>query len=152
MAEAVRPKPSTTSARIVRHFIPGSLYSEEILDLPGAVHERIQMHPHPIEQREMEIGQVRSLLVADVPAALHTRDCAAGDENREAFVIVSTRIPDAASVQIKGVVEERAVAIRRGFHSLQKIREQRYMKHVDLGDRHQLLRIAAVVARRVMRV
>jgi hypothetical protein len=30
----------------------------------------------------MEVGQVRSLLVANVPAALHTRHCAAGDENR----------------------------------------------------------------------
>src|SRR5687767_8217515 len=108
MAEAVRPTPSTTSARIVRQFIRGSLYSKEIFDLPGAVHERIQMHPRPIEQREMEVGQVRSLLVADVPAALHTRHCAAGDENREVFVIVSTRIPDAAPVQIQGVVEERA--------------------------------------------
>src|SRR5262245_58483889 len=112
---------------MVRHFIRGSLYSKEVLNLPGAVHERIQMHPHTIEQRVMEVGEVRSLLVANVPAALQARHGSACDQNRQVFVIVSTRIPDAASVQINGVVEERAVAIRRGFHSLKKVGEQRQM-------------------------
>ena len=43
---------------------------EEVFDFSGAVHERIQMNANAIEQREVEVGQVRSLLVPNVPAAL----------------------------------------------------------------------------------
>src|SRR5262245_52267956 len=103
MAEAARPQDSITSPLMVRHFIRLSLYSKEVLQLPGAVHERIQMHPHTIEQREMEVGEVRSLLVPNVSAALQARHCATCDQNREVFVIVSARIPNAASIQINGV-------------------------------------------------
>src|SRR5262249_10292207 len=43
---------------------------EEVFDFSRAVTERIQMNAYAIEQREVEVGQVRSLLVPDVPAAL----------------------------------------------------------------------------------
>jgi hypothetical protein len=51
-------------------LLPNVNSLEEVFDFSGAVHERIQMNPDAIEQREVEVRQVRSLLVPNVPATL----------------------------------------------------------------------------------
>ena len=94
---------------------------EEVFDFSGAVHERIQMNAHAIEQREVEVGQVRSLLVPDMPAALQAGCGAACDQDRKVFVIVKAGITHAAAVQVDRVIEERAVTIGSGLHSLEEV-------------------------------
>ncbi len=41
---------------------------EEIVDFSGAVPERIQTNANAVEQSEVEVREVRSLLVLDMPA------------------------------------------------------------------------------------
>src|SRR5579872_7206501 len=103
MTVPVKLSPRSTSPPSVRQCIRSSLYSEEIFDLPGAVHERIQMNAHAIEQREVEVGQIRSLRVADMPPALQSGPRAARHQDRKILVVVNAGIPDAASIQIDRV-------------------------------------------------
>ena len=71
---------------------------EQVFYSSRAVHERIQMNANPIEQGEVKVGQVRSLLVPDVPAALQAGCGAASDQDWKVFVIMKARIPHAAAV------------------------------------------------------
>ena len=50
------------------------------------------------------------------------------------------------------LIEQRAVAVRRGFQLLEKLREQRHVERVDLGNLRELLRIVAVMTRGMVRV
>src|SRR2546422_10780268 len=100
------------------------------------------MNAHPIEQGEVEIGQVRSLLVPNVPATLQAGRGAARHQDRKVLVVVNAGIPYAASIYIDGVIEKRAVAIGSSLHPLQEIRKQRDMERVDLRDLRQLFGIA----------
>src|SRR5262249_31675007 len=94
---------------------------EEVLDSSGAVHERVHMNAHPIEQREMKVGQRRSLLIFNMSPTLQAGSCAACDQDRKVVMIVQTGITHAAAVHVHRVIEERAVAIRSGLHSLEKV-------------------------------
>ena len=53
------------------------LLYEELLDFPGAVPKGIQMDANTVEQREVKVGQVHSLLVPDMPVTLQARCSAA---------------------------------------------------------------------------
>ena len=46
------------------------------------------MNSHPIEQREMEIGQRRAIFALDVPATPHAARGATGDQNGQVVVVV----------------------------------------------------------------
>jgi len=46
------------------------LLYEELLDFPSAVPKGIQMDADTVKKREMEIGQVHSLLVSNMPITL----------------------------------------------------------------------------------
>src|SRR5260221_416184 len=129
---------------MVRQFICGSSYSKEVFNFPGAVHERIEMHAHAIEQREVEIGQVGSLLVPNMPASLQASRGAARNEDRKVLMVVNAGIPHAASIDINRVIEKRTIAIGSGLHPLQKVRKQRNMECVDLRDLRQLFGVAAM--------
>ena len=87
-----------------------------------------------------------------MPAALQARRGAARDQDRKVLVIVQAGIAHAASVQVDGVIEERAVAIGSRLHPLEELREQRHVERVDLGDLRHLFRIVAVMARGMVRV
>ena len=50
------------------------------------------------------------------------------------------------------MVEQRAVAFRRGLQLLQEVGEQRHVERVDLGHLRDLLRIVAVVRERMVRI
>ena len=79
------------------------------------------MNANAIEQREVQVGQRRSLLVPDVPAALQAGCGAACDQDRKVFVIVKAGIAHAAAVQVDRVIEERAVAIGSRLHPLEEL-------------------------------
>ena len=79
---------------------------EEVVDFSGTVHEFVQMNAHAIEQREVQVGQIRSLLVTNVPATLQTGCGAACDQDRKVLVIVKARITHAAAVQIDRVIQK----------------------------------------------
>ena len=61
-------------------------------------------------------------------------------------------IAHAAAVQVERMVEQRAVAFRRGLQLLQELREQRDVELIDLGHLGDLLRIVAVMRQRMMRI
>ena len=97
------------------------LQIEEVFDLSRAVHERIQVNANAIEQREMEVGQRRSLVVPDMPAASQAGCGAARDQDWKVFVIVKAGVTHAAAVQVDRVIEERAVTVGSGLHPLKEI-------------------------------
>src|SRR5258706_9227234 len=110
------------------------------------------MDANAIEQREVEVGQRRSLLILDMPAALKAGCGAACNQNRKVFVIVKAGITHAAAVQVDRVIEQRAVAIGGGLHSLEEIREQRNVERADLRYLRHLFRIVAVMTNGMVRV
>ena len=105
---------------------------EEVSDLSSAVNERIQMNANAIEQREVKVGQWRSLFVPNVPAAFQTSSGATGDQDWKVVVVVKAGITHAAAIHVDRVIEKRAVTIGSGLHSLQEVGEQRNMERIDL--------------------
>src|SRR5882672_10870163 len=105
------------------------------------------MDADAIEQRQVNIGQRHGLVVLEMPAAPQARRGTARDKDWKVLVIVQAGIAHAAAVQIDGVIEERAVAIRSRLHPLEELRKQRHMEHVDLRDLRELYRIVTVMAR-----
>ena len=120
---------------------------EKIYQLMG-----VQADADAVQQRHVEIRQGRPVLVFDVPPTLQAGRGAAGDQNREVHVVVQTRVAHPASVQEHGVVEQRALAVRRGLQLPEEIGEQRHMERADLGDLLDLHRIVAVMAGRMVRL
>ena len=100
----------------------------------------------------MEIGQGRAALVLDVPATPHAARGAARDQNGKVLMVVDTGVAHPASVQIDGVIEQRAVAVRSDFQLLEKLREQQHVERIDLGNLRELLRIVAVMTGGMVRV
>src|SRR5262249_15349402 len=107
---------------------------EEIFDLSAAVHERIDMNANTIEQREVKVCQRRSLLIPNMPTAFQAGSGATCDENRQVVVIVKARITHTAAVHVNRVIEERAVTIGSGLHSLKEVGKQRNMERIDLRN------------------
>src|SRR5688572_28204982 len=56
---------------------------EQFIDLAVAVGERVETHADLVQQRQMQIGQRRSLVVADMPPAAHLSGGAASDDDRQ---------------------------------------------------------------------
>src|SRR5712691_7224807 len=110
------------------------------------------MNSCTVEQCEVEISQRRSILVPDVPASLHAARSATRDQNRKVLMIVNTGVAQPASVQVDGVIEQRAVAVGGGLQFLEKIREQRHVERIDLGNFGELFRIVAMMTRGMVRV
>ena len=100
----------------------------------------------------MEVGQRRAALVLDVPATPHAGRRAARDQNGKVLMVVHAGVAHPASVQVDRVIEQRAVAVGRGFQLLEKLREQRHVERVDLGNLRELFRIVAVMTGGMVRV
>src|SRR5262249_6328220 len=94
---------------------------KEVFDFSGAVHERIQMNANAIEQREVNIGQRCSLLIANMPTAFQPGSGAASHQDRKIVMIVKAGITHTATVQVDRVIEQRAITIGSGFHSLEEV-------------------------------
>src|SRR5437667_6645678 len=110
------------------------------------------MHPHAIEQREVEICQRRAILVPDVTATPHSGRSATRDQNWKVLMVVNTGVAQPASVQVHRVIEQRAVAVGSGFQFLEKLRKERYVERIDLGNLEELFRIVAMMTRGIVRV
>lgn len=76
-----------------------------------AVGEAVQVHADVIQQRQVQVGQRRSLVVLDMPPTLDLSGSAAGNSDRQVGVVVYIRVAHAAPQQIGRVVEQRAVSI-----------------------------------------
>ena len=94
----------------------------------------------------MKVRQGRALLILDVPPASQAGRGTAGDQNRQLHVVVQAGVTHAAAVEVDGVVQQRAIPVRRRLQLLQKAGENRNMVGVDLGDFLDFYRIIAVVA------
>src|SRR5437899_8415334 len=110
------------------------------------------MNANAIEQCEVEIGQARSLLVLNMPTALQAGCSATRDQDRKVFMIVKAGITHATAVQVHRVIEERAVAIGSGLHSLEEVGKQRNMERIDLRYLRYLFRIVAVMTGWMVRI
>src|SRR5688572_2496963 len=100
----------------------------------------------------MEVGQRRTLVVLDMPPTLQASRGTACNQDRKVLVIVEAGIPHSASIQVHRMVEQRPVAVWRGLHLLEELREQGDMERIDLGDLLDLFGIIAVMARRMVRI
>src|SRR5580765_242315 len=96
------------------------------------------MDADAIEQRQVKVGQGHGFVVLEMPSALQARGGTARDKDWKVLVIVQAGIAHAASVQINGVIEERAVAIGSRLHPLEELRKQRHVERVDLRNLRQL--------------
>ena len=67
-------------------------------------------------------------------------------------MVVDVGVAHAAAVEVERVIEQRAVAVRRGFQLCEELGEQRDVELVDLRHLGDFLRIVAVVGKRVMRI
>src|SRR6266516_243133 len=110
------------------------------------------MDPHAVEQREVEVCQRSAILVPDVTATPHAGRSATSDQNWKVLVVVNTGVAQPASVQVHRVIEQRAVAVGSGFQFLEKLRKQRYVERIDLGNLEKLFRIVAMMTRGMVRV
>ena len=63
-----------------------------MFDLALAVAELIQTDSHPVQQREVEIGQRHAFLVLDVPATPHAGRRATRDENWKVLMVVDAGV------------------------------------------------------------
>ena len=87
-----------------------------------------------------------------MPPALQRPGAAAGDQDRQIRVKVLIPVADAAAVQNHGVVEQRAIPVRSGLQLLQEVREELYVKRVDLGEERQLLGVVSMVRQAMVRI
>ena len=76
----------------------------------------------------------------------------ARDQDRQVYVIVDIRIAHAAAIENHRMIEQRTVAVPRGLQFFQVVGKQRNMERIDLCHLGELLRIAAVVRQRMMRL
>src|SRR5437763_13492845 len=97
-----------------RHLLSSACeanWTEQRVDLASAVGERIETNADSVEQGQVQIRERRRLDVLDVAAAANLPGSAAGDDNRQVYVVVNVGITHAAAVQIQRMVEQCAVAI-----------------------------------------
>src|SRR6058998_316243 len=97
---------------------------EQVVYLAVAVGKRIEVHADFVEQRQVKVRQRPGFVVLDVTSAFHSGCGATGDKDRQIRVVMDVRIADAAAVEIKRMIEERAVSFRRRFQLLEKFGEQ----------------------------
>ena len=100
----------------------------------------------------MKIGQGRWLLKLDVATAFHSARRAARNQNRQVAVVMHIGIPHAAPIKVERMIQQRAVALRRGLQLPKKLGEQRHVELIDLGHPRNLFRIVAVMRQRMMRI
>ena len=81
------------------------------------------MDANLVEQRHMEICQWSRLVIFDVTGSLHLSSSAACNDNRQPGMVVAVGIAHAASVEIKRMVEQRAVSFGRGLQLVQEVGE-----------------------------
>ena len=110
------------------------------------------MHAGPVQQRQVQIRQRCPILIPDVLPASQAGRRATRDQNREVHVVVQTRVTHPAPVQVDRIVEQRALTIRSGPQLLDKLREQRNVERVDLGNFLDLYGVIAMVTRRMVRI
>ncbi len=100
----------------------------------------------------MHVGQGHRLGVPKVTPAFLASGSAAGDDYGQIHVIMQVWVTHTASIQIQRVIQQRSIAFRRVLQLFDKLRKQREVKGIDLRDFGKLLRIAAIVRQRMMRL
>src|SRR5205809_4785638 len=100
-----RPSPFCASLVLKRKRL------EQLLDLALAVCESVEMHPCHIEQRQVKIGQRRRFRILDVTPSLDPACSAAGDKDRQVYVVMLVGIAHAAAIQVGRMVQQGTVAI-----------------------------------------
>src|ERR1017187_10389880 len=125
---------------------------EQLIDLAAAVGEGVEADSHLFEQREVEVGERRRLLLADVAPAPHLAGRAAGDEDRQVRMVVEVGVAHAAAVEVERMVQERAISLGRCLQLREELGKQRHVELVDLGHPRDLLGVVPVVRERVVRV
>ena len=107
---------------------------QNLVDSAGAVAEALDMDSNPFEQAQMEIRQWSRFLVFNVKRALALVRAASYHDDGQIGVVVHIRITHAATQEVHRMIEQRAVAVRRGLKLSYEIRKQRYVIGIDLGQ------------------
>ena len=87
------------------------------------------MDTHAIEQRQVQVVHGSLVGIGDVFAPGF-----AGDQHRKVAVIVAIAIAQAAAIHDERVIEQRAVAIRRGLETAKKIGQLLHVINIDARD------------------
>src|SRR5262245_2535039 len=112
----------------------------------GAVALRLLVNPVHVEHAQQQIpGRHRLALVGEVPVPFELSVGAADENMRDVVVLVLIRIPHVGAVHDQGVVEQRAVAVRRRLQLLGEVGERRNVVAVDVGVAPDLHRIFLMV-------
>ena len=77
---------------------------------------------------------------------------ATGQQDRQIVRRMNAAVAQSAAIKNHGMIQQRAITVRRRSQFLQVMREQCGMKNVDLGDLCDLHGIVLMVRRRVVRV
>ncbi len=113
--------------------------------LSRAVAQLFRRHAHAIEHAEIEVGERRFFLNADVLAGLERPAAFTGEQNRQLVVVVGVAVADAASQDDHGVVQKRSLAFPNSLQFFQHISELGDVKAINLGNLGLLVFVAAVV-------
>src|SRR5206468_9209678 len=105
-----------SASRRVRFSLP----SQELLDAPVAVAKAVLMNTRFFEQRQVKIRQRRRLRVMDVSCAF----VASGHDERQVRMVVHRWVAETAAYDVSRMIQQRTVAIRRGFQFAQQVREE----------------------------
>ena len=93
----------------------------------------------------MQVRQRRPGLVFHVAAASYSSVGATGNQHRRFSGRMLIRIAHPGAVEDRHVIEQRAVAIRRGTQFLQILGEERREMDLDLEEVRDLLRVPLVM-------
>ena len=110
------------------------------------------MHADLVQQRQVQVGERRRVVEADVPSTLELRAAAARDHDRQVRVIVDVGVAHAAAQQVQRVIQQRAVAVGRRRQLLDQVGEQRHVVGVDLRQLDELLRVVDVMRHGMVRL
>ena len=87
-----------------------------------AVPEAVDRHPNPLQQRQVEVGQIGRLREVERPPAVDGAPAAAGEQRRQVVRIVLVAVAEDCPVDDHAVVEQRpAVGFLDGLEAAEQI-------------------------------
>src|SRR5437868_1687714 len=118
-----------------------NLQSYEFPDASGAIAEALLANTRLFQQRQMNVRQSYRLGVFDVPSAFVPTN----HDAREIRMVMDIRVAETTANQVRGMIEQCTVTVRRGFQLVHEVGEEGNVIGIDLRQLCQLLGIVRVM-------